>query len=279
MLYKKHNDVSVIGMCIYIDNTDFLKEHDSATVFEYLFHIVRIISLNKKLFVNHANYDDFALFAAIKLYKRLTNPRQLVLDENGNPKLKRVKSILNYINIILNPCRIDFEQSEYYQYLSPEDARGYILYNLPSSLSNLNSPIAQYDINLLFNNISDICNQVLITLPYKKESSIYLNLLTSLKLTLLELLINIRKNKSLIRKLIKNTNIHENYLLSSVRNNNFKVKLFHLDNSYTDIVRVLCRKVIRSICNELKNTIAYDYLQVTPKQDLFLYNTEEEIHD
>lgn len=46
---------------------------------------------------------------------RLRNPRQFEYNDDGTPKLERVKSVLNYVRSTLYPMKVMFERDNYQQ--------------------------------------------------------------------------------------------------------------------------------------------------------------------
>ena len=86
-------------MCIYIDKNvyrDDLTEDETNTIFEYLFHIAKMLAYKAKYFNKAEYYDDFALYFASSVYFRLTNKKQFEIEpETNEPKLTQVKSVLN----------------------------------------------------------------------------------------------------------------------------------------------------------------------------------------
>ena len=63
--------------------------------------------MKSKIFRNWNDYEEFSLEYASKLYYRLINAKQF-LPEDHPFKLKKIKSILNYVKKTLNPAKVDF---------------------------------------------------------------------------------------------------------------------------------------------------------------------------
>ena len=97
-LYQKPKDVTMIDMCIYIDNNVYTENHNDQKIFEYLYHIIKMKARDKRYFHDLKYYEDFAIFGATQVYMRLVNPRQYKYKEDEEPELKKIKSVLNYIN-------------------------------------------------------------------------------------------------------------------------------------------------------------------------------------
>jgi hypothetical protein len=85
-----------------------LSEDEDKLIFEYLYHLIEMLAYKAKFFSRYQYYEDFALYAASDIFIRLKNPKQFEYDGNGNPKLKKIKSILNYIKAVLYAKKVDF---------------------------------------------------------------------------------------------------------------------------------------------------------------------------
>ena len=104
MIYQKPKDVTYTQMAMFIDKHAYDENSTNELnnlIFEYIYHLVEMLAYKAKFFNRYSYYDDFAIYVASSVYLRLKNPKQFEYDNNGNPKLKRVKSILNYIKTIL----------------------------------------------------------------------------------------------------------------------------------------------------------------------------------
>lgn len=74
--------------------------------------------MKQKFFRDWNDYNNFSLEYAARLYFRLTNPKQFLPE--GHPfKLKKVKSILNYIKKTIHPARVDYQQETFSQQFDP----------------------------------------------------------------------------------------------------------------------------------------------------------------
>lgn len=80
---------------MYIDRVMKEETHDPAIVYKYLKDIIFVLSIKKRLFKNPEYYEDFSWDAAGSVYMRLIRP-----IEEGS-RLKPIKSVLNYIKLIL----------------------------------------------------------------------------------------------------------------------------------------------------------------------------------
>ena len=156
MIYEMP-DMRYVDMCIYIDNTAYkenLTEEEQNTIFQYLYFVSYMLASKAKFFAKAEYYDDFAIYCATNVFLRLRNPKQFEYDEEGNPKLKRVKSVLNYIKKTIDPRRVDFQQQFYtqiYSNTSYEDVVYDCEYSFSDMLSDSIDELSMVEFNLCFN--------------------------------------------------------------------------------------------------------------------------------
>lgn len=96
----------------------YKEDHDKEKIFDALYRIVHSLAVKGKLFKNWSDYDNFALDYSFKLYYRLTNKKQFLPDNDPN-KLKKVKSILNYVKKTIHPAKVDYQQQMFSQQFDP----------------------------------------------------------------------------------------------------------------------------------------------------------------
>jgi len=122
MIYKKPMGVRYTDMAIWIDKNAYSEECKDDTLFEYLYLLTDMFARKYQFFKKASYYDDFSLYCASYFFNRLKNKKQYEITEDGIPKLKPIKSILNYIKRTIRARKIDFEQDNFNQTcLSYED--------------------------------------------------------------------------------------------------------------------------------------------------------------
>ena len=176
MIYKKDPKVKYTDMCIYIDEHIYSGNFDEEKVYKYLYLIISMLAHKGKYFYRAEDYENFSLYMATHIYKRLTNPKQFQVDENGKPKLEKIKSILNYIKKIINPIRINYQQEFYDQSISTLDTEDINFYQ-EFSLANKLSEHTSYESMRAFN---DCFENIILTIkafleknvPYKKGTKV-----------------------------------------------------------------------------------------------------------
>ena len=113
-------------MAMYIDDRvnsgDNLTESEIETIYIYLYHLVRMLAYTKKYFNKTEYYDEFSLTVAGDMMNRLIyNPKLHEYDESGELKMKPLKSVLNYLKMILYGRKVAFEQKTYSQKISRDN--------------------------------------------------------------------------------------------------------------------------------------------------------------
>ena len=118
MTYSNPN-IKYTDMCIYIDAHAYEEDRNDDLIFEYLYHITKMLAHKSNYFNKPKYYDDFGIYAAGKLFLRLINPKQFDINpDTGLPRLTKIKSILNYAKTKIYPLKVEFEQENYYQMLA-----------------------------------------------------------------------------------------------------------------------------------------------------------------
>ena len=102
MTYPKPAGVSYTQMAIYIDEHIYSDTKDEEKLYIYMYHLAIMLATESAYYSTAEQYDQFGLFCATRLYLRYTNPKQFQMNDDGSPKMKRIKSVLNYIKRVIN---------------------------------------------------------------------------------------------------------------------------------------------------------------------------------
>ena len=256
MIYEMP-DMRYVDMCIYIDNTAYkenLTEEEQNTIFQYLYFVSYMLASKAKFFAKAEYYDDFAIYCATNVFLRLRNPKQFEYDEEGNPKLKRVKSVLNYIKKTIDPRRVDFQQQFYtqiYSNTSYEDVVYDCEYSFSDMLSDSIDELSMVEFNLCLGDIIKTARAFLSTIPYYTDKAMWNNIYTSVMLTFLNHVTLSNKDITRIKNLKFGLDNREHYLdnLYDQQTRDGTI-LYHLDENMKDYITVLTK--------ELKHVIAKD---------------------
>lgn len=264
MTFQKPKDVTYTEMAIYIDNNIYTEDFDAYTIYQYIYHLINMLAVKKCFFTKAQYYDDFSIMAASRIYMRLTNPKQFQFDEDGNPKLSRIKSVLNYIKSIMYPMKVAFEQEHYSQVISeePEDESPV----RPSDVSLDSSSFISIEILDYLKDLPRVIKQYLTKIPKVKNSREWLNIYTSCLLTLLNCF-TLTRDK--IESLENKENITDGYIEKLYSSDD--VILFHLNRDKHDYIQVLTRELKNYIYKELRSIIA--------SYDIDLYNIKNTLYE
>ena len=257
MIYKKPHNVSYTDMAIFIDDTIYTDKKDEMLTYQYLYHLINMLAHKQCLFSCNMYYEEFSLYGASQVYLRLTNPKQFELDNNGQPHLEKIKSVLNYIKRTLYPMKVDFEQENYSQVAYDEENEldnnsSYVYIKTLSQDTSLDS-IEFMD---YLHRITDTIKSELVKIPYIKDKATWKNIYLSCLLTFLNSITLSNKNKE---KLYMKDNIMyttESYIDKVYREENQdSTLLFHLDPTMKDYIKVLTNKVKKKVAKDLSDMI------------------------
>ena len=262
MIFKKPKDVRYVDMCIYIDEKlkqQNISEEESSLIYEYLYHIIYMLSVKNKYFNKEVYYDEFAITLATDVFHRLfTNPKLNELDENGQPKLTKIKGCLNYIKAILYGRKVTFEQQNYSQkYIDME----YI--NSDVSCTNITSYSYSRD-NMQFNlgldmsmyldTLSKTIKHFLYTnSPYKKDKLLMKNIYISCIISILKSLLFTINDEEGIKNKYTKPDAKFRYLCKEYKQNRDNcVTLYHLPHKYKDYITLLVRQLYTLIGKDIQ---------------------------
>ena len=262
MIFKKPKDVRYVDMCIYIDEKlkqQNISEEESSLIYEYLYHIIYMLSVKNKYFNKEVYYDEFAITLATDVFHRLfTNPKLNELDENGQPKLTKIKGCLNYIKAILYGRKVTFEQQNYSQkYIDME----YI--NSDVSCTNITSYSYSRD-NMQFNlgldmsmyldTLSKTIKHFLYTnSPYKKDKLLMKDIYISCMISIVKSLLFTINDEEGIKNKYTKPDAKFRYLCKEYKQNRDNcVTLYHLPHRYKDYITLLVRQLFTLIGKDIQ---------------------------
>lgn len=254
MMYKKPENITYTDMCIYIDEHVYLPNHDTETIYKYLYLLSVMLAKQASLFDKHRYYDGFGIFAATRVYLRLTNPKQFMLNAEGYPKMERITSILNYLRKSIYFLKVDYEQEEYSQSLSKEC--GDILYNYENAIQHTLDGVHKIEFESTLTSVASSCKEFLKSLPYDLESVEGQNIYLSVLLTLLNSITLRNKHKKRVEHLTKTGRLKDSHIVDFYELEKEEPPvLYHLDESMRDYITVLVRQVRNVIASELTDTL------------------------
>ena len=258
MTFKKPSDMKYTDMCIYIDKHVYEEDRDDNLIFEYLYHISMMLAYKSKYFNCTKYYDDFAIYAAGKLFLRLINPKQFDTNtDTGLPKLTKIKSILNYAKTKIYPLKVEFEQENYYQN-GPSDAVIEDLelqYSYKDALSESVDDLTRCDFNMYLMDLPKIAREFLKRLPYKPDTAIWNNIYTSCMLTILNSITFSSKSQDRLDN-CKQFNYAQSTLEAKLYEyERDDIIVFHLPPEFKSYIRVLVNELRHVFAQNLSSTL------------------------
>lgn len=251
MTYNKPKGVRYVDMCMYIDENVYKEDCDDELIFQYLYHISLMIARKRRFFLKSRDLDEYALSFASKVFMRLRNPKQFQVDENGQPLLKPIKSVLNYMKRISYGFKVDFEQEFYSQKLITIDD---FQLNIPfcSYVSSSTDDLVTADYNLYLRDIPKTIKECVKKTPYCNNRELSHNLYISILLSLLSAITLSNSSKKLINTVGSNIysrpDILERIYKDEAQN---CIILYHLPSKYKDYLRVLLNEVKHVVVRDL----------------------------
>lgn len=248
MLYRKPNNLKYTTMAMYIDENIYKPHHDEETIYKYLYFLAVMLSHKENLFNFEDEYEEFAIYYASQLYLRLTNKKQFEYNDEGEPKLKRIKSILNYMKSTIRQRATEFDKYEYA--CSPKQPTDDVIanYSFRQLVSESTDRLNRVEFQSCLGDIITGIKSYLSHIPYSENSVIYYNIYLSCLLSFLNTVV--LDNKSL-RRLRNSSSISPDQLeaLYKKQNKDFVI-LFHLPEEM--------RGYIQTLTNGVKHYLAQD---------------------
>lgn len=259
MIFTKPADIRYTDMAIWIDQHAYTDNCDDLTLYQYLYLLVEMFARKHKYFTKVSAYEDFSLFAANYLFERLHSIKQSQTKENGDPRLRPVGSILNYIKSSLFGLKKNFEKSIFASISqNPEEweeephiDRTHII-GIYRSTCDYNACEFTLCLKDLPKCVWETCKRT----PYSTDRKLLLNIYTSVLLTILN---QITLPNSVIDKLRNNPQ-------PLTTNEYFVDKLFISKEPLKDVILFHVNEDLRNyilyLANRSKKVLARDLSQV-----------------
>ena len=270
--YKKPKDVTYTEMCIYIDENIYKEKFDENLIYEYLYHIMVMLARNSYYFKTQEQYDYFGIYAATRLYMRLTDPRQF--EENS--KLQKVKSVLNFAKSILYPLKVTFQKEFFFQEVQQEEnEKGY--YNFQDRVSEVLYDLEKVEFSTYLMDIDKTIRNHIKNTQFYNDKKVWKNLYLSCLLTFLSMITLDKTSKKYLSNRCKNNlYIYKATKRLFERQKENCVILYNLDNEFHDYVFVLVNEVFHQITNDLSDCVSTEIPTQVSLKNLLLSQVEEE---
>ena len=283
MLYKKPPDITYTQMAIYIDEHVYQEDCDQQLIFEYLFHLAHMLAVKTCSFRTEKDYNDFAVFFASGVFMRLTNPKQYRINpKTGEPKMKKVKSVLNYMKRTLYPRKVDFQQ-EFFAQVDVDvpiiESQVVPRYTFANQLAFNAEKLMRIEFDCTVGNIPKTIRAFLKKIPYRYKSRDWNNIYISCLLTFLHSVTLPEYNYEFFRDKKSISSDLETLCMNYSRQSN-TVILYHLDESMRDYIYVLVKKLKSLIAKDLSEIVHFsleglDIQNQIIKMDLNSFSAKE----
>lgn len=275
--FQKPYGLKYTDMCIYIDAhmSEIAVANQNpkveSKIYEYLYHVVYALACKSGYFKNFADYDAYALYAATELYfsirKKIVNAGKEVRGKVIVP----IKSSLNFIKSTMFPLKVNYQREAFAEVIDPK-----IHQNVDKLQNDIRESIQDQYRQPIEDSWKDatgelpsIIKMVLHDVPLKKDTLEFKNIYTSVLLTLLNDITLPKKlrNKIISKKTLENRKKSEKKLFSAYRNNVEKPILWHLDERYSNYIRLLVSRIKQELSKS-----AYYYIHGDDLSDDILTN-------
>lgn len=273
MTYNKPKNVTYTEMAIFFDKHIKKPQRDDNILYEYLYHLVYMLASKARYFHDFEDYDQFALYAASKIYMRAINEEKTE---------KPIKSILNYIKAVVYPLKVDYQKEVYDEIINPDvDDR----INGERLKANLHAPIlADYRDGLMeevyqqLDYLPKYIKETVNESPYKDDRLMCRRLYMSVLLSFLNgITFSNPGIEKLKRREIKALDTDSTALKMLEKEKETSALLWRLDESLLNYIEMLTNKVRRKFGRDLVE-IKKSY--ELPEEDLnaimmSAYNTDQ----
>ena len=249
MSYKKPKDVRYTDMAIWIDKNIYEPECDKELAYKYLWLLVNMLAHKAKYFYNNTDYEDFSYYLASIMLLRYEDKRQFEYDENGEPKLRKIRHVINYLKNVVYPYKVQYQQKFYKQNAKEEvvEITPYSL-GIRMILQDVNQFNAA-DVRLYLDRIYKVFYNIIEDGKYSSDPYVKHNLFISSLLTFLS---DLNPDKQEKKKLKKSMYMKT---INNMRYKNSDIILYHITNEYSDIVRYVVNKGKVEIYTSIKELL------------------------
>lgn len=257
-LYTKPKNLKYVDMCIYIDGKvkeGNPTEEEINLIFEYLYHLSFMLAHKHKYFNESHYYEDFSIYFATEvLYRLFYNPKLKKLDENGDPILTPIKSVLNYMKSILYGRKCAFEHMNYSQKITSKDTTTFD-YN-----SNINSKLKdslvynlKTGIDIYLDTFStEVKNIIYTTCKYKNDKVLLKNIYISCLLSVINSITFTQPDLESIKDTYTLPESKYKYINRLYKKNRDNcIILYNLPESFHDYILITVRRVFKQLQDDL----------------------------
>lgn len=280
MMISQKNE-RIVDLCIWVDENAYKEDVDKEKLYDSLYRIVSVLAIKHKLLPNWEDYQPFSLYAASRLYLRLTNPKQFKVNKDGK-KMKKIKSILNFIKKTMHPMIVDFQNQTFEQNFVPGlhgDTVETIRYRTIQKARDQFSSWLRVDFEYYLDKICTTIKEFLNKSPYVSNRLEYNNIYKSCLLTLLNQVTLSNENKDRLHKRMQKGFKTDDFI-NSIYKEELKdsVILYHLNSSMYNYIATVVNVIRKLIVNDLKMLIGDNEPTESVIKSIMSVQTEETVN-
>ena len=246
-------------MCIWCDaliKRGNPTQEELDTAFQYLYHLAFMLAHKHKYFNESHYYEDFAIFLATEMLNRMFfNPKLNMVDENGEPLMKPIKSVLNYMKALLYGRKCVFEAQNYSQKIQNIVTEFDSNYNIGARLaqgsSNELSPCVDIYLETISKEVKNIVYKTCVNIA-QNDPVVLKNIYVSCLLSIINGMTYSATDLENIR--MTYTIPESKYAYASrIYNNNKEncVVLYNLDKSWHDYIKLTVRRIFKKMRDDI----------------------------
>lgn len=259
MIYYKPKNLTYSQLCQWIDDNSNRKDCDDYTLYKYLYLIIDILAKKNHYFSSKEDYEDFALFTANNVFMRIIRFR-------GNAE-KNIQYILPYLKKVIRFSLSDFIKEE--KPVREPVTEDFVYYNFYDLLSNLSGKLLPTDFKACIDDVDRIIDDFFSKIPKKKRSDEWINIKTSVVLTLWKRL-NVGSSNRVVKDRVGRAISDSRYNISPV--------LIGLDRKNEGYINILCNELIAFIGKELTEMVDY-YSGISQEEFMDIFSGQESYYD
>lgn len=263
MTYKRDPKVTFTEMCIYIDKNIYKENFDADKCYQYMYHIFYTLAVKNRYFKKESDYDEFALYAATRLFLRYQKRN-----------LNVIKSVLNYVNTIIYPAKVDYQSQAFNQVFNPvddEETTQHLQESLHNKAASQNDNLMRVEFEYYLKKIPNTVKEFLHRSPYENNKSIIHNIYISCLLSILNSVTMSNQNIKRVRNKISRR-LPVGTLLDSIYKEERKdyIILYNLDKSMYNYISTVTKQLFKLIQKDLRYIIgSYEFSESVIQSILF----------
>ena len=259
--FNKPANMNYTDLAIWIDanlpklkNTGEYPEVEQK-IYEYLYHMFYAFARKANYFPKMVDYDEYALFAAGQTYMAFKNSYVHEGEIRRGKVVERITGSLNFVNAVMFPLKCRYTKAEYAEIINPENGQDTTILEKDMKVA-INSDYASDlldDLSAVFEDIYPIISNKVLPKIRSKDPVRTDNIIYSIMLTL----INTFYIPNIYRKILKKKPTKQiNFQINDLD----KVVLWHLPESYHDLILLLSRKARFQIEKAISDERSYSEL-------------------